>query len=126
MTTERGTKELVVNGGAVFVLFEYITGRDKREIERIYLDQAQISSTVSKGKGAAQEGTTNIGGISGSVNQLMQDKAIQCVVKEVRNGEEVITDKAAVLDFLLDLPATEYEKLIVAINEITDPKAPTS
>lgn len=122
MSEERGTVQLpnLEHSGASIILYEYITGRDKRAIESIYLDQAQISSkTNSKDK----SGSVEISGVSGSVNQAMQDCAIKCVVKEIvtKSGEK-ITDEKAKLDFILDLRDSDYDEVIKAINAITDPK----
>ena len=53
----------------------------------------------------------------------MQDKTIELIVKEIREGETVISEKKQILDFILDLPESEYDAVMVAIEEVTAKKA---
>lgn len=124
--SERETMEIVLERSkTTVVLYEYITGRDKRYIQRAYMEQANISSKMNKKENS---NTVEIGGVSGTVNEEMENRAIESVVKEVRRaseGEEkaeTITEKKAVREFVLDLPVDDYEELVAAINKITEPK----
>jgi len=119
MNNDRTTKEIKIeSNGAIVVLFDYITGRDKRAIEGIFLDQANLSQKT----GSDKKGETEVSGVKGSVNHLMQDAAFKAVIQSIKIGADVITDKNKVIEFILDLPADEYTKILEAINEITDPK----
>lgn len=118
---ERETKELVLEkSGTVITIFEYITGRDQRAIKEAYLSQAKISSHRDV---ETKKATVEVGGVSGSVNTIMEDLAIKAVVQSVKTkGEEVITDKEAILNFILDLRGEEYDIIIKAVNEVTEGK----
>lgn len=115
---ERTTKEIEI-ANATIVLYDFITGRDKRVIEAVYLSQAQISQ---KG-GKDSQGQIEISGVSANINHLMQDAAFKAVIKEILpHGGAPITDRQKVVDFILDLPEAEFARVIAAVNEITDPK----
>lgn len=122
---ERPTKELKLDNGAVLSLYEYITGRDKRAIEAVYLEQAQIKQSAKGGVGGDRENTMELSGMTGAVQHAMQDKALSCVVKSIvpAEGAEAITDRAKVLGYILDLPEADFDKVVRAVNAITDPKA---
>lgn len=114
MSTERATREITLKDGAVVVLYDYITGREKRAIESVYLNEAKISQKSKD---------IEISGISGSINHAMLDAALKTVVKEIKPAEgNAITERKPVLDYILDLPESEYDKVIKSVNEITDPK----
>lgn len=120
MSNEKTTKEITLEkSGATVVLFDYITGRDRRSIESVYFDQARITQKA----GADKKSEVEINGVSGSVSHLMQDATIKVVVKEIKLADgAVINDKKKVLDFILDLHEAEYDLVIKQINEVTDPK----
>ncbi len=122
MTTEptRPYKEFKTEH-ATFELYEYITGFDKRAIESVFLDQANISQSS---KTSGKDGSIEIGGIKGSVNHQMQDRAIEAVVKQILvNGEEKpIVTKREVVAYILSLPEQECDQVIAEINKITEPK----
>jgi hypothetical protein len=117
----REVREIVLEKSkATVVLYEYITGRDKRYIQRAYYEQASMSSKTDQKE---NKSTIEIGGVSGTVNEEMENRAISCIVKEIKPAEgEVVSDKKAILDFILDLSSDEYDKVITEINAITDPK----
>jgi hypothetical protein len=116
---DRPVKEVTIKDGLKIVLYEYLTGRDRRQIEGVYMGQ----STVSRKTDQDKKTTVEIGGVSGTVGSMMQDKTIELIVKEIHSGEEIITDRKAVLDFILDLPENEYDDVMVAIEELTTKKA---
>jgi len=123
MNTNRPTKEITLGQSkAVVTLYEYITGRDKRAIEAVYLEAAEITSKRKTGG----EGEVEIGGVKGSASHLMTNAAFKAVIKSVKpatEGAEEITDPKKVLDFILDeIPEADYDQVATAVNEITDPK----
>lgn len=126
MENTRPTKEISLATGHVVVLNEYITGRDKRTIQAAYMEQAKITQKADAKTG---QGEIEIGGVSGSVNDIMQDLAFKAVIAEIRpatkEGAEApapIKDRQKIVDFVLDLPEAEYNEVVKAVNEITDPK----
>jgi len=117
MTTqiEKTTKEFRTSGGHVLVIYEYITGREKRQIESIIFDTADI-------KGNKNDVDIKMGGMSKAIDD-MKDRAIGILVKEIKTTTgEVITLKNDILSFILDLPEKQYTEIINEINSITDPK----
>jgi hypothetical protein len=119
MSNERPTKEVTLSSGTVVVLYEYITGGDKRAIEDVFLSEAELKQTASKGGPNQME----ITGVKGNVTHQAENKAFERVIKEMRTaGGEVITDRAKVLSFLLDLPVDEYDVVVAEVNAITEPK----
>ena len=121
MKKERPTKTLKLEiANAEVTLFAYITGADKRAIESIYMNEAEIVQKI----GGDRKGEAEIAGIKGSVNHLMQDAALKAVVKEIHDLDEdkVITNKSEIISYLLDLPEEEYNTVLENVNEITEPK----
>lgn len=121
MTNERPTKQITLEkSGAVITVYEYITGRDKRTIEAIYLAEAEMSTTRKVGE---KEANVQVAGVKGTVNEAMQDAAFKVVIKSLQpvEGEE-ITDPKKILDFVLDSHESDLAQLIREVNEITDPK----
>lgn len=115
----RPTKEITLPNGAVIVCYEYITLREKRAINRAYTDQATIKQT-GDGKGKSE---IEIGGVTASVNETMEDIALKAIITEVRPvGGDPITDKEKILEFVLNLSETDGNLVVAAINEITEPK----
>lgn len=112
MDTTRTTKEIRTVGGHVVTLKEWITGGEKRSITNVFLKDVEM-----KQKGGEQEFT----GVKGTVTAEAEDVAIKAVVVSV-DGK---TDN--VVSAVLNLPAPDYDEVIAAINEITNPKKkPTS
>lgn len=120
---ERSTKELKLENDITVVLYEYITGRERRAIMRPYNEQAQIKSTAkSEGKNVAKEGNVEVT-TSATVNEDMENIALQKLIKEVRVGKDkTITGEQEKVDFVLDLPESEFTKVIAEINNITSEK----
>jgi len=120
---ERPTKEITLGqSGAVVTLYEFITGRDKRAIEAVYLEAAEVTSKRKSGG----EGEIEIGGVKGTASHLMTNAAFKAVIKSVKpagDGAEEVTDPKKVLDFILDaIPEADYDQIVAAVNEVTDPK----
>lgn len=122
MNTERTTKTITLEqSGATVELYDYITGRDKRAIEAVYLEAAEVTSRRNTG---AKEGEVEIGGVKGTATHFMQNAAFKAVIKSVTPKDgEAITDSKKVLDFILDaVPEADYDQIVAAVNEVTDPK----
>jgi alpha-D-ribose 1-methylphosphonate 5-triphosphate synthase subunit PhnG len=121
MTNERPTKTITLEkSGASVTVYEYITGRDKRAIEAIYLNEAEMTTSRRVGE---KDANVQVAGVKGTVNELMQDAAFKVVIKSLTpvDGEEM-TDPKKILDFVLDSHESDLAQLIREVNEITDPK----
>ena len=123
MSAERELIGLHLSETVSVFLVEFITGREKRAIQRPWAEQAQIKSSAKQVSGKmAKEGTVEVGGVSGTVNELMEDEAIKQIVKKIKDGEREITDKNEILNFILDLREDQYSLVVSEINKVTDPK----
>jgi hypothetical protein len=79
MQLERETKTITLpRTGVSVVLNGFITGAERRAIERVYLDAMQLKSTVNGGKREME-----MGGVSGSVSHEMQDATFRAVIVSV-------------------------------------------
>lgn len=115
---ERPVVEQTLSNGVVVTYFEYMSGRDRRSIEDIMTSQAKVSRKTDTDQKTAVEMT----GISGTVGGMMQDKTIQVMIKEIKAGENIITDKNKILDFVLDSPEYIFNEVLVKIESLTKPK----
>lgn len=121
-TVERETRELVLEKSNItVVLFDYITGQDKRDIKKVFMASAKLTTKQKVADKAS--GEVSIEGITGDVEMLMTDAALKAVVKEVKVDDQIITNKEEILKFILNLRESEYDKIVEAVNAITDPKA---
>jgi hypothetical protein len=118
MSNERPTKEITLASGKVFVVNTYITGREKRSINEVMLRDIEM-----KQQGGQQE----ITGFKGDSTFEMENRTIQAVVHEIRSDGATITDKKQIVDYVLDMPQSEYDAVIDIVNDVSNPKAePTS
>ena len=105
MDTQRPTREITTTNGHTVVLREFITGREQREIQQIFLRKVQM------GKLTMDEPTIN--SFDASAVGEAQDKAVAFVVVSVDGNTE------GVVDAVLNLQSQDTQEVIDAINEIT-------
>lgn len=99
---ERDTKTITTPNGTEVVLYTYITGREKRNINSAALGtNVQISPDGS------------LSGVDGSMLNKRQDAAVSAVVVSVAGSNE------NVLERVLDLKAEDYDAVIAAVNDTT-------
>lgn len=108
MDNSNDTKTIKTPSGAEVVIRTIMTGRMKREITAVYLDEARIGVTA--------KGEADIQGISGTVASKVEDKTIEKLVVSI-NGK---TDD--VLNTLLDLEAEDLEFVVAELNLVTNKK----
>lgn len=106
-TNERTTKTITTTGGHKVVIKDFITGREKREITNIYLRDMEM-----KQKG----GESELSGLKGTVASEAEDKAIELIVVSVNDSEKKVLEK------VLNLPSEDYDEVVEAINEVTEPR----
>jgi len=84
-----------------------MTGREKRAIQSVYLDEMNVSM-----KGEEQE----ITGLSGALTTKSLDKAIETLVVRV-------DDKTSdLVNAVLDLDSRDYDVVVKEIEGVTNPK----
>jgi len=101
---ERATKTVEISGGVKVEMYTYITGRESREIQQIFLEGTKIHFDGIGGTAPSD--------IDASLAMKAQDKALELLVVSL-DGE-----KEKVLDKILDLPKEDYEKVVGAVSEI--------
>jgi len=112
---DRETTLIETSKGHQIELKTYITGREKRAISEVFLREVEMRQS-----GAGAE----ISGIKGSVTFEAENMMFEMVIVSVSPvGADRITDKKAILDFVLDLPANDYDAVVAAVNAISNPKA---
>lgn len=102
----RETKEINV-GGHVIVYKTYLTGREEREIQNQMLNQLELNQ---------KSGEPEITGFKGAMLREQQDKYILNVVVSIDGSSENILDR------LLDLPSTQFNKVMEVVQEIAEKK----
>ena len=101
------TKEYTLPSGITCKMRPWITGRDKRKLRAIFMEDLKI--------GADSKGPT-VSGIKGSATEVAEDLAITMIVQELDGKTENILDR------VLDLHAEDYNAIVKTINEITEEK----
>ena len=99
---ERDTKTITTPNGTEVVLYTYITGREKRDI-----NSAALGANVSIGADGS------LTGVDGAMLNKRQDAAVSAVVVSVAGSKD------GVLDAVLNLKSEDYDAVITAVNETT-------
>lgn len=105
--TERETKTLTTPGGKEFILKTYVTGREARQLQAIFLDKVSLKQTP--------EGQT-MEGLKGSAAAEAEDLAVKLIVISFDGSEDDLINR------ILDLPNTDTDFIKKTINEVTSPK----
>ena len=105
-TTNRETKEIKI-GEHTVVVNTYLTGREVRDIENALIDKLEMKQTPS-----GQE----ISGIKGSVLKEREDNQIKAVVVSMDGSADNLLNR------LLDLPAGQYDEVMVYVKTLTEKK----
>lgn len=103
---KRDTKEIITPiGKHKVVLKEWITGREKREIRKPYLEGMKFS--LEEGKAKTEEIDAN------ALIEKSENKAIETIVVSIDDDKEKILEK------ILDMRDKDYEFIVDEINKIT-------
>jgi hypothetical protein len=109
---ERATREIRTKGDHKVVFHDYITGREQRSIQEVFLRKVEISR-VSQADGKTDAG---VSGFSAAAIAEAQDLAFKLLIVSMDDSNENIVQR------VLDLPAEEFDEVVAVINEITEPK----
>jgi hypothetical protein len=101
---ERATKTVKISDGRIVEIYTYITGRESREIQQIFLEGTKIHFDGIGGTAPSE--------IDASLAMKAQDKALELLVISLDGEKEKVVDK------ILDLPKEDYEKVVGAVSEI--------
>lgn len=109
---DRPTREFRTSGGHQVVMHDYITGREQRQIQEVFLKNVEINR-LSQSEGKTDAGMS---GFSASVVAEAQDLAFNLIIVSLDGSDQDVVPR------VLDLPATDYEEIVAAVNQVTDPK----
>ena len=101
---ERETKKIKTGGGYELEILTYITARESREIQSVYLNEMKMNIDDA--------GKPNIKDINPDLANKAQDVTLGIIVKKLDNSTENILER------LLDLPSTDFEEIIVEVNNL--------
>lgn len=104
---KRETKKYTTPSGKEVELKTYITGREKRSIQNIFLGKIEMSVSGKE---------TQLSKINGDLVEQAENKSIEVIVVSVGGNTE------NVVDLVLDLRAEDYDFVIKEINLLTAKK----
>lgn len=102
---ERETRKIKTPSGREVILKEWITGREAKELRKVFLNAVELSASGTEIK------STNI---KTSVIEEAENKALEMVVLSLDG------DKENLIERLLDLPASDYQFIVAEVNKVTE------
>lgn len=106
--SDRETKIIETSSGYKIEVHTFITGRELRQIQEIFLNEMQLKNTGGKPEIGAK--------LKGEQLGMAEDLAIEAIVKSINDNTE------DVLNCVLDLPAIDFGEVKKYIDEISDVK----
>lgn len=103
----RETKTIETPGGRKIVLNTYITGREARDIQNVYLEKMTLKQTAQ-----GQE----MAGLKGTATGEAENKAIEVVVVSMDDNNKDLVNR------ILDLKVSEYDFIKEEIGKVTSPE----
>lgn len=98
---ERENKEITTPSGVKIVIKTYLTGREYREVEGVFLRQAKINTSGEQS-----------GEFDGSIIKIAEDKMIEQSVISIDGKPEDILNRA------LELKNLDFSFLVKELNEM--------
>lgn len=108
---DRPIRTITTAGGHKVVLNAYITGREQREIQEVFLRGVDLGK-LAQGAGKPAD----VSGFSASSVSEAQDLTLKLLIVSFDDALDNLVNK------VLDLPALEFEEVMAAVNEITETK----
>lgn len=99
--------EVSLPSGKTAKLKSYLTGREKRALRDLFLQEADVKTV---------DGKPTLEGMKGAAISKAEDASIVYTVVELEGST------ADILNRVLDLPSTDYDALLASINEVTGDK----
>ncbi len=106
-TSPRPTRSITTTGGHVVVFRSYATGREKNEIEAMYMVATKYS----------MDGTSpKLEGFDPNIMSQAAEKSISLLVVSLDGATEDLTNR------VLDLPSDDYDEIVAALEQVTGKK----
>lgn len=102
---DRETKSIKTPSGIELIIKTYLTTREYRCIEDVFLSSVKMNTS----------GTVD-GGVPGSVVKLAEDELIKQAIVSVKGESENI------LETMLDMRKPDFDFVIAELNKIKDPE----
>ena len=102
--SDRETRSFKTPSGHEIVIKSWLTGREKRDIQNIYLTDVKISSDQTKAPELNLDATKS---------NLAQDKTFELMVISI-DGK---TDN--IVDTILDMKSEDFDVIVAKLNSIT-------
>lgn len=100
------------------VAYEYVTGRDLREIEKVTLDSLQVKADANGGG--------DVSGFTGEMLTKREDLQIKAVIVSVdgkKDGDTIEDKQVSIVDLVLDMKADDYDVVMKYVRDITEKKS---
>lgn len=111
---EREYKEITTPvSGQKLKLKSWLTGRERREIKAILLQDVKIEASEKSESGNETEKTTASYAVGGGVLQRMQDKAFETVIVSIDGSPEDVVNK------VLDMREQDFNFVVKEIDAVT-------
>lgn len=122
--SNRPTTEVKLPNGDTVIFYEYITGRDKRAIEEIFLrDVSMKQSANSEELKTKKGGQVELTGLKGTTRFEAENKAFSLAVQSIKKSDSTTVETPEeIVEYILDLPMESYDIVVTTVNSITDPK----
>ena len=104
----RETKKIKTESGVLIEFYSYITGKEMRDIQNVFLKDAEFS-VKAKGKPAMNS-------IKASLMNEAQDKTFETMIISVNDKKENVVKEIG------NLPLKDFDEIVKALNEITNIK----
>jgi hypothetical protein len=106
---ERTTKTIKTQGGTQAVIKDYLTAREANQLKQVLYADIKMSMTdIGSGK-------TGVSDVPATVLLDQERKALEMLIVSLDGSAENIAER------LLDLPSTEYDAILVEVNNVTRP-----
>ncbi|HLH93547.1 MAG TPA: hypothetical protein VKW08_00370 [Xanthobacteraceae bacterium] len=115
----RETREFITPAGHKIVFNAYLTGREAQQLKSIML------SALKMNVDDVQSGRVGLGEVPSGFLVEQEKLAMRFLLVSIDGiADNTDNDKNAVVNRLLDLPASEYDAVVKEINKIQNPTAP--
>jgi hypothetical protein len=111
---ERENKDITTPNGTKVVLRSYLTGREAASIKNLMLSSLKMTMSDVDSK------KLDMGGLTGDVLAQQERKTLEYLLVSIDGDTENPVEK------LLDMPSSEYDAVLKAVQNIQNPTTPAN
>lgn len=119
---EAPTKEVETPSGYKVEIKEWITGREKREIRKVYMKGSDKMKLRAESSKDAEQGKYEMEGIdSAAITDEVEDVSWRLVIVSIKDpkGNEIEGDVA---EIVINLPGPDHDMIKDAVDDVTERK----